>query len=56
VRWRPVDLAARVHDEFAVSIGTQTLSRELRAMGYRGRMTGRHHLVTAATMQPSDIG
>ena len=44
VRWRLVDLAAWVHDEFAVSISTQTLSRELRAMGYR-KLTARprHH-------------
>ena len=34
VRCRLVDLAAKVHDEFAVSISTQTLNRELRAMGY----------------------
>ena len=44
VRWRLVDLAQWVRDEFAVSISTQTLSRELRAMGYR-KLTARprHH-------------
>ena len=34
VRWRPVDLVQWIRDEFAVSISTQTLRRELRAMGY----------------------
>lgn len=44
VRWRLVDLAAWVWDEFAVSISPQTLSRELRALGYR-KLTARprHH-------------
>ena len=32
VRWRLVDLVQWIRDEFAVSISTQTLSRELRAM------------------------
>ena len=35
VRWRLVDLARWVWEEFRVSISPQTLSRELRAMGYR---------------------
>ncbi len=35
VRWRLVDLAQWVCDEFRVSISKQALSRELRAMGYR---------------------
>ena len=44
VRWRLVDLVQWVRDEFEVSISTQTLSRELRAMGYR-KLTARprHH-------------
>lgn len=44
VRWRLVDLAQWVWDEFAISISKQTLSRELRAMGYR-KLTARprHH-------------
>lgn len=44
VRWRLVDLAQWVWDEFSVSISKQTLSRELRAMGYR-KLTARprHH-------------
>jgi transposase len=35
VRWRLVDLAQWFWDEFCLSISKQTLSRELRAMGYR---------------------
>jgi transposase len=44
VRWRLVNLVQWIRDEFAVSISTQTLSRELRAMGYR-KLTARprHH-------------
>lgn len=44
VRWRLVDLAQWVWDEFSVSISKQTLSRELRAMGYRKLSARpRHH-------------
>lgn len=35
VRWRLVDLAQWIHDEFKLSVTRHTLSRELRAMGYR---------------------
>ena len=35
VRWRLVDLAQWIFEEFRISIAKQTLSRELRAMGYR---------------------
>ena len=35
VRWRLIDLARWVWDEFHISISKQTLSRELRAMGFR---------------------
>ena len=37
VRWRLIDLAQWVFEEFRVSISKQTLSRELRAMGFRKR-------------------
>ena len=44
VRWRLIDLAQWVWDEFAIQIGKQTLSRELRAMGYRKLSARpRHH-------------
>ncbi len=35
VRWRLIDLARWVWDEFGVVISKQTLSRELRALGFR---------------------
>jgi transposase len=44
VRWRLIDLAQWVFDEFRVSISKQTLSRELRAMGFRKLSARpRHH-------------
>ena len=48
MRWRLVDLVQWIRDEFALSISTQTLSRELRAMGYR-KLTARprHHMQDA---------
>jgi transposase len=44
VRWRIIDLCQWVWDEFAITISQQTLSRELRAIGYR-KLTARprHH-------------
>jgi transposase len=35
VRWRLIDLAQWIYEEFRITIAKQTLSRELRAMGYR---------------------
>lgn len=44
VRWRLVDLAQWVFEEFRITISTQTLSRELRGMGYRKLSARpRHH-------------
>ena len=44
VRWRLVDLCQRLWEEFRVSVAKQTLSRELRAMGYRKLSARpRHH-------------
>ena len=44
VRWRIIDLCQWIYDEFSVSIAKQTLSRELRAMGYRKLSARpRHH-------------
>jgi transposase len=44
VRWRIVDLCQWIWEEFRVSVAQQTLSRELRAMGFR-RLSARprHH-------------
>lgn len=44
VRWRIVDLCQWLFEEFRVSVSPQTLSRELRAMGYRKLSARpRHH-------------
>ena len=44
VRWRLVDLAQWMFEEFRIAIAVQTLSRELRAMGYRKLSARpRHH-------------
>ena len=44
VRWRPVDLCQWLWEEFRVGVAKQTLSRELRAMGYRKLSARpRHH-------------
>jgi transposase len=44
VRWRLVDLGGWLWEEFRVSVSKQTLSRELRAMGYRKLSARpRHH-------------
>ena len=61
VRWRIVDLIQWLFDEYGVSVSKQTLSRDLRAMGYR-KLTARprHHAQEAdaidvfkKTSQPS---
>lgn len=44
VRWRIVDLCQWLFEEFRVSVSKQTLSRELRGMGYRKLSARpRHH-------------
>jgi transposase len=44
VRWRIVDLCQWLHEEFRVTVAKQTLSRELRKMGYRKLSARpRHH-------------
>ncbi len=44
VRWRLIDLARWVWEAFGISIAKQTLSRELRAMGFRKLSARpRHH-------------
>src|SRR5690349_11948243 len=44
VRWRLIDLCQWIWEEFRVGIAKQTLSRELRAMGYRKLSARpRHH-------------
>jgi transposase len=44
VRWRLIDLAQWIYEEFRITIAKQTLSRELRALGYRKLSARpRHH-------------
>ena len=44
VRWRLIDLAQWIYEEFRITVAKQTLSRELRAMGYRKLSARpRHH-------------
>ena len=44
VRWRIIDLCQWIYEEFRVVAAKQTLSRELRAMGYRKLSARpRHH-------------
>jgi transposase len=51
VRWRLVDLIQWLWEEFRVSISKQTLSRELRAMGYRKLSARpRHHQKSEAAV------
>jgi transposase len=49
VRWRLVDLVAWVWEEFRITISKQTLSRELRSLGYRKLSARpRHHAKSEA--------
>jgi transposase len=51
VRWRIIDLCQWVWDEFAISVSPQTMSRELRAMGYRKLSARpRHHAQAAGAI------
>src|SRR5271154_1279875 len=52
VRWRLIDLAQWIFEEFRISIAKQTLSRELRAMGYRKLSARpRHHAQVAGVIE-----
>lgn len=42
VRWRLIDLAKGVREEFRITIGPETISRKLRPPGYR-KLTARPH-------------
>jgi transposase len=48
VRWRVVDLCQWVWEEFQISIARQTLSRELRQLGYRKLSARPRHYAQAA--------
>ena len=52
VRWRLIDLAQWIFEEFRITIAKQTLSRELRAMGYRKLSARpRHHAQPAGAIE-----
>jgi hypothetical protein len=52
VRWRLIDLAQWIFEEFRITITKQTLSRELRAMGYRKLSARpRHHAQAAGAIE-----
>jgi transposase len=52
VRWRIVDLCQWIFEEFRVVVSKQTLSRELRAMGYRKLSARpRHHAQAAGAIE-----
>ena len=52
VRWRIVDLCQWIFEEFRVVLAKQTLSRELRAMGYRKLSARpRHHAQAAGAIE-----
>src|SRR5271168_4858604 len=52
VRWRLIDLSQWVYEEFRITVAKQTLSRELRAMGYRKLSARpRHHAQVAGAIE-----
>ncbi len=52
VRWRIIDLCQWIWEEFEISVSKQTLSRELRAMGYRKLSARpRHHAQAAGAVE-----
>jgi transposase len=52
VRWRIIDLCQWVWDEFQINVSPQTMSRELRAMGYRKLSARpRHHAQGAGAIE-----
>ena len=52
VRWRIIDLCQWIWEEFRITVSKQTLSRELRAMGYRKLSARpRHHTQAAGAIE-----
>jgi len=52
VRWRLIDLVQWIWEEFRIALSTTTLSRELRAMGYRKLSARpRHHTQAEGAME-----
>jgi transposase len=51
VRWRLVDLAQWIWEEFRISVSVQTISRQLRGLGYRKLSARpRHHAQAAGAI------
>ena len=55
VRWRIADLAAWLQSTFAVTLSPQTLSQELRVLGYR-KLSGRPRHPAQAEGAIADLG
>jgi hypothetical protein len=52
VRWRIIDLCQWVWEEYEITVSKQTLSRELRALGYRKLSARpRHHAQMAGAVE-----
>jgi transposase len=52
IRWRIIDLCQWILDEYEISVSKQTLSRELRTMGYRKLSARpRHHAQAAGAVE-----
>jgi transposase len=52
VRWRLVDLAQWIWEEFRISVSVQTISRQLRGLGYRKLSARpRHHAQAAGAIE-----
>jgi len=52
VRWRIIDLCQWLWEEYEITVSKQTLSRELRAMGYRKLSARpRHHAQAAGAVE-----
>jgi len=52
VRWRIIDLCQWLWEEYEITVSKQTLSRELRAMGYRKLSARpRHHTQAAGAVE-----
>ena len=52
VRWRLIDLAHWIFEEFRITVAKQTLRRELRSMGYRKLSARpRHHAQAAGAIE-----
>ena len=52
IRWRIIDLCQWIREEYEISVSKQTLSRELRAMGYRKLSARpRHHAQKAGAVE-----